>query len=120
VHFLHIADAGAELRQYRAGEIDITYVVPAPQFQWIKQNLPDELRVAPQLSVYYYGFNLTRPPFKDNPKLRRALSMAIDRDRLTCVTNGAPARLGACGLELHAQCSLRGRLCRTTHRERRL
>ena len=94
VRFVHIADTGAELRQYRAGEIDITYVVPAPQFQWIKQNLPDELRVAPQLSVYYYGFNLTRPPFKDNPKLRRALSLAIDRDKLTTAVTGvgeAPA-----------------------------
>jgi len=94
VHFVHIADAGTELRQYRAGQLDFTYVVPAPQFQWIKQNLPDELHVAPQLSVYYYGFNLTRPPFKDNPKLRRALSMAIDRDKLTTAVTGvgeAPA-----------------------------
>ena len=94
VHFVHIADAGTELRQYRAGQLDFTYVVPAPQFQWIKQNLPDELHVAPQLSVYYYGFNLTRPPFKDNPKLRRALSLAIDRDKLTTAVTGvgeAPA-----------------------------
>lgn len=94
VHYLHIADAGTELRQYRAGQLDYTYVVPAPQFQWIKQNLPAELHVAPQLSVYYYGFNLTRPPFKDNPKLRRALSMAIDREKLTTAVTGvgeAPA-----------------------------
>jgi oligopeptide transport system substrate-binding protein len=94
VHYVHIADAGTELRQYRAGQIDYTYVVPAPQFQWIKQNLPDELHVAPQLTVYYYGFNLSRPPFKDNPKLRRALSMAIDREKLTSAVTGvgeAPA-----------------------------
>ncbi|MGB7740717.1 MAG: peptide ABC transporter substrate-binding protein, partial [Steroidobacteraceae bacterium] len=94
VRFVHIADAGTELRQYRAGQLDFTYVVPAPQFQWIKQNLPGELHVAPQLSVYYYGFNLTRPPFKDNPKLRRALSLAIDRDKLTTAVTGvgeAPA-----------------------------
>lgn len=94
VHYVHIADAGTELRQYRAGQIDYTYVVPAPQFQWIKQNLPGELQVAPQLSVYYYGFNLSRPPFKDNPKLRRALSMVIDREKLTTAVTGvgeAPA-----------------------------
>jgi oligopeptide transport system substrate-binding protein len=94
VRYVHIADAGTELRQYRANQIDYTYVVPAPQFEWIKQNLPGELQVAPQLSVYFYGFNLTRPPFKDNPKLRRALSMAIDRDRLTSAVTGvgeAPA-----------------------------
>jgi oligopeptide transport system substrate-binding protein len=32
--------------------------------------------------VYYYGFNLTKPPFAQSPKLRQALSMVIDRDML--------------------------------------
>ena len=94
VRYVSIADAGAELREYRAGQLDFTYVVPPQQFQWIRQNLAGELHIAPQLSVYYYGFNLTRPPFKDNPGLRRALSLAIDRDRLTSSVTGvgeAPA-----------------------------
>ena len=60
--------------------------------RWIKENLPGELHVSPQLSVYYYGFNLTRPPFKDNPGLRRALSMVIDRERLTKCGHRASAR----------------------------
>jgi oligopeptide transport system substrate-binding protein len=88
VHFLHIADAGTELRQYRAGQLDATYVVPPQQFRWIKENLGEELHVSPQLSVYYYGFNLTRPPFKDNPGLRRALSLVIDRNKLTSAITG--------------------------------
>ena len=94
VHYLHHSDAGTEFRQYRAGEIDVTYIVPPQQFAWIQANLPGELHVAPQLSVYYYGFNLNRPPFKDNPDLRRALSLAIDRERLTTAVTGvgeAPA-----------------------------
>jgi oligopeptide transport system substrate-binding protein len=94
VHYLHHSDAGTEFRQYRAGEIDVTYIVPPQQFAWIQANLPGELHVAPQLSVYYYGFNLNRPPFKDNPELRRALSLAIDRERLTTAVTGvgeAPA-----------------------------
>jgi oligopeptide transport system substrate-binding protein len=94
VRFVHIGDAGTELRQYRAGQLDFTYVVPQQQFQWIRQNLGAELHVAPQLSVYYYGFNLTRPPFRDQPGLRRALSLAIDRDRLVTAVTGvgeAPA-----------------------------
>ncbi len=88
VHFVHHADAGAEFRQYRAGELDFTYVVPPQQYAWLRENLPDELRISPQLNVYYYGFNLSRPPFKDNPDLRRALSLAIDRDRLTSAVTG--------------------------------
>jgi oligopeptide transport system substrate-binding protein len=39
------------------------------------------LHIAPQLSTYYYGFNLDRRLF-ENPKLRQALSMAIDRELL--------------------------------------
>ena len=94
VRYVHVGDAGSELRQYRAGQLDFTYVVPQQQFQWIREHLADELHVAPQLSVYYYGFNLTRPPFKDRPGLRRALSLAIDRERLVTAVTGvgeAPA-----------------------------
>lgn len=88
VHYLHIPDAGTELRQYRADQLDVTYVVPPQQFPWIRQNLGAELHVSPQLAVNFYGFNLTRPPFKDNPGLRRALSLVIDRERLTTVVTG--------------------------------
>jgi len=94
VRFVHHADAGTEFRQYRAGELDVSYVVPPQQYAWIREHLPGELRVTPQLSVYYYGFNLTRPPFKDDPGLRRALSLVIDRERLTSAVTGvgeAPA-----------------------------
>jgi oligopeptide transport system substrate-binding protein len=83
INYLHIADQGAELRRYRAGELDITYTVPPAQFKWIRENLGAELRISPQLSTYYYGYNLHREPFKDNTKLRLALSMVIDRERLT-------------------------------------
>jgi oligopeptide transport system substrate-binding protein len=88
VRYVHHADAGSEFRQYRAGDLDVTYAVPPQQYAWIESNLPGELHVSPQLSVYYYGFNLARPPFKDNPGLRRALSLVIDRDRLTKQVTG--------------------------------
>ena len=82
VKFLQIADENAELTRYRAGDLHTTVVVPRGQFDWIKQNLAAELHVSPQLTTYFYGFNLRRAPFKDNPRLRRALSLAIDRERL--------------------------------------
>ncbi|MGI9222419.1 MAG: peptide ABC transporter substrate-binding protein [Woeseiaceae bacterium] len=72
----------AELNRFRSGEIDITGTVAADSFTTVREQYADELHVTPYLGVYYYGFNLTKPPFKDNPQLRQALSMAIDRETL--------------------------------------
>jgi oligopeptide transport system substrate-binding protein len=83
VRYLLIADENAELTRYRAGELHITAVVPRGQFDWIKANLADQLHLSPQLTTYFYGFNLRRAPFKDKPGLRRALSLVIDREKLT-------------------------------------
>jgi oligopeptide transport system substrate-binding protein len=83
VKYLLVPDENAELARYRDGQLDVTFVVPRGQFDWIKANLPDQLHIAPQLSTYYYGFNLRRAPFKDNAPLRRALSLVIDREKLT-------------------------------------
>ncbi|MDH3746912.1 MAG: peptide ABC transporter substrate-binding protein [Gammaproteobacteria bacterium] len=72
----------SELNRYRAGELHVTSSVPPENFKQISEQYGDELRVAPYLGVYYYGFNLTRPPFKDDVDLRSALSMAINREVL--------------------------------------
>ena len=68
-----------ELNRYRAGELMVTSTVPSDSFAQVQSQLGDQLHVAPYLGVYYYGFNLTQPPFKDNPGVRKALSMGIDR-----------------------------------------
>ena len=83
VKYLLIPDENAELARYRGGELQVTFVVPRGQFDWIRANLAGQLHVSPQLTTYYYGFNLRRPPFRDKPKLRRALSLVIDREKLT-------------------------------------
>jgi oligopeptide transport system substrate-binding protein len=82
VRFVQTADANAELRLYRAGQLDVTYVVPRGQFDWVTAHFGSQLRVSPQLGVYYYGFNLDQPRLRDAPKLRQALAMVIDRERL--------------------------------------
>ena len=73
----------AEFNRYRAGELHTTTVVPPDNFAQIKEAFGDQLRIYPMLGIYYYGLNLEKPPFKDNPKLRQALSMAIDREVIT-------------------------------------
>ena len=85
VEYFQIADENAELTRFRADQLHLTAVVPRGQFDWIKANLGSQLHVSPQLTTYYYGFNLRRAPFKDKPELRRALSEVIDRERLAQV-----------------------------------
>jgi oligopeptide transport system substrate-binding protein len=82
VKFLVIDNAEAEFKRYLAGELDMTETVPIPRLDWARRRLPAEYQTHPSISTYYYGLNLERPPFKDNPKLRRALSMALDRETL--------------------------------------
>ena len=78
----HVLAESAEILRYRAGELDITGNVDSSYFESMKETRPTELRVAPYLGVYYYGFNLAKPPFASNRQLRQALSMAIDRELL--------------------------------------
>jgi len=87
VYYHNTEDRDAELRRYRAGELDYTYEIPNSQFDWINENLPGELHVSPRLSVYFYGFDMTEPPF-DDVRLRQALTMAIDRRIITEQVNG--------------------------------
>lgn len=79
VTWLPISSEAADVNRYKAGEIDIVYTVPVNQFAQLKKTMGEELRVAPQLSTYYYQFNTTRAPFND-PRVRRALNMALDKD----------------------------------------
>jgi len=72
----------AEFSRYRTGEIDITSSIPPDSFGQIREEFGDQLRIAPQQNIYYYGYNLTKPPFRDSLELRQALSMAIDRELL--------------------------------------
>jgi oligopeptide transport system substrate-binding protein len=83
VWFHAIEDQSAEFARYRANELDETNSIPTAQIDLIRDNYGSELRLDPYLGVYYYGFNVTRPPFKDSPELRRALSLAINRNVIT-------------------------------------
>ncbi len=82
-------DTSGELQRYRANELDVSFTIPTTQLAWIRENMKSELVLTPYLGSYYYGFNLTRPPFKDNLALRRALALAVDRDVITKQVLGA-------------------------------
>jgi len=88
VRYLSLGDQASELSRYRAGEIDMTYTVPVSRVPWLREHLAQEFRVSPYLAVYFYGFNTRRPPL-DDPRVRRALSLAIDRDLIASRITGA-------------------------------
>lgn len=79
VTYLPISSEAADVNRYKAGEIDIVFTLPINQFTQLKKTMGEQLNVSPQLATYYYEFNTTRPPFND-PRVRLALNMALDKD----------------------------------------
>jgi oligopeptide transport system substrate-binding protein len=83
VIYYPLGDRSASLKPFRSGNLHWTYDVPGSQFEWLLENYPEELVISPWLGSYFFGFNLEREPFIESPGLRRALTLAIDRDLLT-------------------------------------
>lgn len=88
VNFYPIVDVNSALQMYQAGQLDFTYNIAPDQFKKIKATLPHEVKSEPFLSIYYFDLNMQAAPFKDNPKLRQALSMALDRHILATNVTG--------------------------------
>jgi oligopeptide transport system substrate-binding protein len=91
-------DVGTELKRYQAGELDITYDIPLADLERVKAETPDEVWVFPSTYLIYYSFNLSDPDLQ-NIDLRRALSLALDRDVLEnkIVKGGATPKLNYAG-----------------------
>ncbi len=83
VRFHVTEDAAAELQRFAAGDLDITETVPPQPLPALRARFGDRLRISPYLGAFWLGLNLTKPPLRDAPALREALSLAVDRDRLT-------------------------------------
>lgn len=75
-----IADPNAEYSGYLTGELDMTRVAPGNERSVLSdEKLKPELLRYPELTTFAFQFNVTKPPF-DNVRVRKAFSMAIDRD----------------------------------------
>jgi oligopeptide transport system substrate-binding protein len=81
VSYKFIPNDSSQYAGYRAGEIDLTDIVPANALPTLRQEHPSQLVITPFLATAYYGVNLAQKQLS-NVALRQALAMAIDRKRL--------------------------------------
>ena len=82
VEYRPVADLNTAFRLFQAGELDAITNFPPEKLEWLRANMPKELRLAPSLGSTVYVFNHRHPKFQD-PRVRRALSLAIDRNVIT-------------------------------------
>ena len=81
VHFHPIDSVDAEERAFRAGQLHITDALAVGKVGVYRRRQPEVLRIDPQLATYFYRINVTRPALNE-PKVRRALALALDRDTI--------------------------------------
>ncbi len=74
---------GSALIAYEDGDIDITGVGldDLERIQDPADKLNAEYQTTPRMSLDYIGFNVQVPPF-DDPKVRQAFAMAVDREKI--------------------------------------
>ena len=76
IKFTLMDDNNAILAAYRNGELDFCENVPVDEVPGLLAS--GELKVADYIGTYYVCFQTEKAPF-DNPKVREAFSLAIDR-----------------------------------------
>jgi oligopeptide transport system substrate-binding protein len=81
VTYLPVEDATADLKLYQSGENDMTQTLPPGSFQALKAQYPKEIHNSIVFGLRYYALNNNDPLLKD-VRVRKALSMVIDRDIL--------------------------------------
>ncbi len=78
----HTIDSNdVEERAFRSGQVHVTESIPVNRIEKYRREKPQFLRLDPYLGSYFFRLNVTRPPL-DNPLVRRALALSLDRQTL--------------------------------------
>ncbi|WP_409146174.1 peptide ABC transporter substrate-binding protein [Pseudoxanthobacter sp. M-2] len=81
VNYIPTEDRSTAIKRFEAGELDSNDDLPTEQLADLRAKFGDQIKIGPYLGTYYYAVKLDKEPW-ENAKLRRAVSMAIDRDFL--------------------------------------
>ncbi len=82
LYFYPTPDAIAAERRVLRGELDWNNDIQSNRIPRMRREAPDFVRISTTLATTYLAFRATDPKFKD-VRVRRALSMAVDREFIT-------------------------------------
>jgi len=81
INFFSIENLNTAERAFQAGQLHKTDQVPLDKVPYYRRTRPELIRIDPYEGVYFYRINIARKPL-DNPKVRLALNLAVDRDAI--------------------------------------
>jgi oligopeptide transport system substrate-binding protein len=93
IRFLAFDSLDTTERAFRSGQLHITDSVPASKVAVYRDAHDPAYLSYPRVGTRFLSLNTTRPPF-DDPRVRRAFSLALDRQKLVefvLRTGGTPA-----------------------------
>lgn len=86
ITYLMVTDESTALSMFQNGQMDVGSTVPLAELP--KLVASGDAKIFPYLGTYYYMFNVTKKPF-DDVRVRKALTLAIDRNAITTsITQG--------------------------------
>lgn len=78
IDYVFIVEASTAVSAFESGEIDYMEAVPAEKIAVLEEANDENFKILPHLGTYFYIFNMNQEPV-NNPKVRKALSLAINR-----------------------------------------
>jgi ABC-type transport system substrate-binding protein len=92
IQLVHDIGGRTAVAAFDAGDLDVTAVSSVdPPWLSYDPTLGPQLRRADSLSLSYYGFDTSRPPFSD-VRVRQAFARAVDWRRLVALVSTSTAR----------------------------
>jgi oligopeptide transport system substrate-binding protein len=80
VNFKIVNSEQTAFLQFKGGALDYSSIPSGQIKATVSQYGERSIVGRPQLALQFYGFNLNSAPFKNNAKLRQAISYAVDRE----------------------------------------
>jgi oligopeptide transport system substrate-binding protein len=80
-----IQEQATAINLFDSGKLDSVHSLPSVELRKLRQR--KEFRETSTLTLQYYGFNVSKAPF-NNPLVRKAISMGIDRQQVVQMLAG--------------------------------